>query len=359
MKLSAIAAEAASKQNEKKDIASAPDTYTALVRHGGNLCAARELFSEVPEPWIDLSTGINPFAYPMPSIHEDVWSRLPEPNRVRNLERIATEFYKSRNSHAVAASGSQALIQFLPHILPTYNNIRILGFTYSGHAKAWKAVQKTVATVNSFSDLYQSDVAIVVNPNNPDGRLIRPEQLLDLAQHLDRNGGVVIVDEAFMDFIDPSYSVLPSLPRTGMIVLRSFGKTFGLAGVRLGFAFCPYRIEEKLRSSVGFWAISGAAVEVGEKAFLDKQWFANMKIRLQAATSRLDDLLARNGGTVTGGTTLFRLVKCDDAQKLFMHLASHGILVRPFEMLPGHLRIGIPGSDLHWERLEKAFLSYE
>lgn len=354
MRASRDAAQTASKENEKISILDAPDRLANLKKHGGNLEAAHSAFPFASKPWLDLSTGINPISYPVMTLPKESWQRLPDPLRVRNLEKIATEFYRSSKS-AIAGAGSQALIQYLPFLLKKEKNIKILGFTYTGHALAWKASGAEVQYVSSFSDLFASDVAIVVNPNNPDGRLLKAETLLELARELEKRKGYLIVDEAFMDFCEPNCSFIPYLQQENSIVLRSFGKTFGLAGLRLGFAFCGSKtLEEHYRLLIGDWPICGAAIDIGKLALQDQNWFREIQSRLWKYVQRLDKLLIQSGGSIIGGTHLFRLMEHKDAFSLFERLASHGILVRPFTDYPNWLRFGIPYDEKDWVRLENS-----
>ena len=361
MQTSSNTAATASKQFEEADTTSTPASraHAALLYHGGNLPAAQTLFPDAPQPWIDLSTGVNPFSYPLPPISVNAWTRLPAPEIIRRLERAAAHHYGASQKNAIAAPGSQALIQLLPLVFKNAMDIRIHGFTYTGHAISWAASGKTVKTANTLEELRGADVAIVVNPNNPDGRFLSPPQLRELAYHLANKGGTLIVDEAFMDFFDPSCSIIPYMPQQGIVALRSFGKAYGLAGLRLGFAICSEDLEAPLRALVGAWAVSGAAIEIGEAALRDSNWLASMRMRLRDNADRLDKLLTTHGLDVQGGTILFRLAEHREASKLFMHLASYGILVRAFPTMSRHLRFGIPGDTGHWERLEASLKAFK
>ncbi len=334
-----------------------PHHKNALFTHGGNLQAAQALFPDAPKPWIDLSTGINPFSYPLPVISVNAWTQLPSPEQISSLEHVAAEFYRAKRGSAIAAAGSQALIQLIPSIFQDAQDIRILGVTYTGHAHAWAAHGKTVNIVASLEELAGADVAIIVNPNNPDGRLIETSQLIELKQRISAKGGTLIIDEAFMDFSDPIHSIIPIMPEQSTIVLRSFGKAFGLAGLRLGFAFCSQDIEHRLRDVVGSWAISGIALEIGLTALRDRSWLSSMRNQLQKRTERLDKLLIDYGVNVLGGTLLFRLAEHKKARQLFTYLAAEGILVRPFSQAETHLRFGI-ATDHQWGRLEQSLKNF-
>jgi cobalamin biosynthetic protein CobC len=206
----------------------------ATIWHGGDLGEARRLFPGATEPWIDLSTGINPIPYPLPPLAPDLFARLPEPQAHGDLEAAAAEAYGADDAGCVvAAPGTQILISLLPSLRPR-GRVAILGPTYAEHARAWRVAGHAVAEVGSLQAMGEVDVAVIVNPNNPDGRLVPADALRGLADRLHRRGGWLVVDEAFADF-DAAESLVPALPE-GAVVLRSFGKTYGLAGIRLGFA---------------------------------------------------------------------------------------------------------------------------
>src|SRR5258708_5638994 len=208
--------------------------YGTLTYHAGALEVARRFAPGAPEPWIDLSTGINPHAYPLPDLEPEAWSRLPESGALARLEDAAALRYGVAAENVVAGPGSQALIQALARILP-HGAVGALAPTYGGFAAAFAAAGARVVEAKRLEDMEALDVGIVVNPNNPDGRIISRAALLDLHARLARRGGVLIVDEAFADF-DAEESLAPSLPASRAIVLRSFGKAYGLAGRRGGVA---------------------------------------------------------------------------------------------------------------------------
>lgn len=326
------------------------------IYHGGNLSAAQRQFPAAPTPWLDLSTGINAVPYRIACVADEAWKRLPDSAALERLQEAAANAYSSRSSHQiVAAAGTQALIQLMPRLFPA-QRVAILGFGYQEHPSAWRAAGAEVTIVEDIRSLASSriDIAIVVNPNNPDGRVIKADLLRDLAVSLNQRGGAVIVDEAFMDVMPPSMSLVPSLPENGAIVLRSFGKAYGLAGVRLGFAIAGERAAKRVRNAVGRWAVSGPAIEIGISALSDKAWLEQTTTRLVSDAQRLDQMLKTAGFAILGGTPLFRLVHHSKSSEWFKALACHGILVRPFPERPGWLRFGIPGEDSDWTRLRNA-----
>ncbi len=326
--------------------------YDAFTYHGGALDVARRRAPNAPKPWIDLSTGVNPHAYPLPDLAPEVWSRLPGREGLAELEGAAAYRYGVTPEIVVAGPGSQALIQALSRIIPR-GVVGVLGPTYGGHAEAFAAAGVRVVDAKWLEDMSELDVAIVVNPNNPDGRIARRADLLELHGDLERRGGLLIVDEAFADFDAAEESLAPVLP-VGAIVLRSFGKSYGLPGLRLGFAIASPDVTEPLRAALGPWPVSGAAIAIGTQALADLDWTDAMRVRLGEEAARLDALLEGNGWRILGGTRLFRLAAREDAGEVFRRLLAAGILVRPFAGAPERLRFGIPGVEAHWRRLAAA-----
>ena len=323
----------------------------ALAYHGGDVSAAARLFPNAPKPWIDLSTGVNPHAYPLPEISPEAWTRLPDRSALARLEALAAGFYRAGDGvEVVAAPGSQAIIQVLSRLLPAAR-VGALAPTYQGHARAWGARCENVERLEALADF---DVGVVVNPNNPDGRVIPASDLLALAAKLAARGGWLIVDEAFADFDGVEENLAPRLPEAGAIALRSFGKTWGLAGLRLGFALTPPDVGGALRAALGPWAISGPAIEIGARALADREWLEATRRRLGEDAARLDDLLTRAGWRVIGGTRLFRLAAREDAAEHFHTLSRAGVLTRPFTHAPDRLRFGLPGRETEWARLTSA-----
>lgn len=329
-------------------------TGSSPVYHGGDLAQVRARFPAAPEPWIDLSTGINPLPYPLPDLPADVWTRLPSAAEVAELEAVAADAYGVHEPALVAATpGTQALIQMLPRLLAGAR-IGILGFTYQEHAHAWREAGRSVEVVERLADLARFDVALVVNPNNPDGRLVPAADLAALALDMAAVGGRLIVDEAFVDVIGEGASLAPRQPLAGAVVLRSFGKTWGLAGVRLGFCLADAGFASAVRRAFGPWAVSGPAIAIGRAALADRPWLAATIARLDADVARLDSLLAASGCRILGGTPLFRLVEHPEAQNLADRLAAAAVHIRKFPHNRRWLRFGIPAPGAAFERLAAA-----
>lgn len=328
-----------------------------FAHHGGRLCIARSLFPEVPQPWIDLSTGINPHSYPAPRASARERNRLPEPTELTRLEEVAAKAFNIDDSaRVVATGGTETALRLLPHVLKLTDAV-IAGPTYGSHADAWHRAGAEVRTVSDAELLASSGTAsaiTIVNPNNPNGRLAGRERLLAL--HDSSSGGALIVDEAFGD-LEPQHCVSDiagSAIAPRMIVLRSFGKFYGLAGVRLGFVIASPAIATRLRQLLGDWPVSVDALRAGLAAYADNDWAKHMRFRLGKMAQRLDKLLVGGGMDVAGGTSLYRLGRAANARARFTKLISHGVLVRPFDYDATLLRFGLPKSANEWRRLSKA-----
>jgi len=336
------------------------DTDEPLV-HGGELGAARSQFPGAPEPFIDLSTGINPDPYPLPPLPPETFARLPEPTAISHLAAVAAKAYGAASpAHVVPAPGTQILLPLVAGLVRP-GRAAIASPTYGEHARAARLAGHGVTETRDIEVLGDADLAIVGNPNNPDGRLTDQDRLLALAARLRRRGGLLIVDEAFMDVGPSGASLAGDVARGNIVVLRSFGKFFGLAGVRLGFALAEPRLATRLSAILGPWAVSGPALAIGATALADTTWTVDTRRRLAEASRRLDAILIGGGLDIVGGTTLFRLARMPAAAGLFEHLGRAGILVRIF---PDHadtaawLRFGLPASEAAWRRLQIAIAAF-
>lgn len=325
------------------------------VFHGGNLAAATEKFGEPEGGWLDLSTGINPNPYPVPMLSKAIWGRLPDHDLMRALKKAAAHCYGvSDEDCVIPVSGTQTLLQILPHLFAKPSKVRILEPTYKEHAHCWALAGHDVAgvaTLEAAED--QADIIIVVNPNNPTGQVYDVDELLALAERLDRKGGLLIVDAAFSD-CTPQADISAHAGTPGLLILRSFGKFFGLAGIRLGFVLAKGPLAARLQDGIGPWAVNGPALEIGRQALLDENWIGQTQSHLLEQARRLDDVLSTAGVKIEGGTSLFRFCRSAQAQEIYQALGRQGILVRPFADLPQHLRVGLPGDDVEWSRLEKS-----
>jgi len=326
--------------------------------HGGDLGRARALFPCAPEPFIDLSTGINPYAYPLPDLPAALFTRLPGQEDLWRLAAAAARAYRAPSrDHVVCAGGTQILLPMVARLLPP-GPASILGPTYAEHARAAALASHHAVEVASIEQLADTQLAVLVNPNNPDGRVIAKSALLDLADRLNRRDGLLVIDEAFADLMPAEASLTDATERPNIVVLRSFGKFFGLAGLRLGFALAAPRLARRLQAQLGPWAVSGPAVEIGATALADTAWQDAMRVRLAEAAQRLDALLTGTGLTLVGGTSLYRLTQRADADALFDHLGRAGIIVRRFGKDAIRLRWGLPKDEAQWQRLMAALAAY-
>lgn len=322
------------------------------MEHGGSLGAARALFPDAPQPFVDLSTGINPHAYPALDLPATAFTRLPEPSRLVALTAVAANAYGAPTArNVVAAPGTQILLPRVASLVKPGRAL-VLGPTYQEHARAAAIAGHRVGEVTRFEALQQADLAILVNPNNPDGRIVHRAALLSLAATLARRGGLLVVDEAFMDVGPPAESLAGDVEQDGLVVLRSFGKFFGLAGVRLGFALAAEPLARRLDRELGPWAVAGPALEYGLRALADVAWQDAMRVKLADAAARLDALFAHSGQRVSGGTSLFRHFRLDCAPQLYRALGERGIFLRAFGDRPTELRCGLPADETDWRRLE-------
>ncbi len=324
--------------------------------HGGRLEDARRQFPDAPGPPLDLSTGINPIPYPVPALSPESFTRLPEPGALAALSQAAAAAYGARDAACVVpAPGAQSLISLLPYVVRA-RTVAVLGPTYAEYAAAWSTAGAAVTEVTTFEELGHADIAVLCNPNNPDGRTISPARIAGLASRVSGRGGLVVVDEAFADLESGGLSLVPTLPDRGAIVLRSFGKAFGLGGVRLGFAVAARDVASALRAALGPWPVSGAAIAIGTAALGDTRWRQAAAARLADDGTRLDSLLTQAGLSILGGTRLFRLCGAADAAATHDRLGRAGIVVRRFPARPAWLRFGLPGLASDWDRLASAVL---
>ncbi len=324
------------------------------IEHGGALDRAMAEFGGVRAEWIDLSTGINPNPYPLPDLAPDVWTRLPDSALEADAITAARTYYGfGQKAGVVAGPGTQSLIQLYPHLAPP-GNAMVIGPTYEEHAQSLGFAGRDVRYERSLSSLDDEDmIAVVVNPNNPDGKSIPADALLFAAERLAERGGLLVVDEAFAD-VGLKDSVAVQAGMDGLLVLKSFGKFFGLAGVRLGFAAGTAEVTGILLAMLGPWAVSGPALAIAGKAYRDGAAVAQMRMRLANDRKALDAVLKSAGMQVLGGTDLFVLARHFQAAHIWQELAKRQILVRKFDHTADWLRFGLPKDDAALARLKAA-----
>ncbi len=320
-----------------------------FAQHGGRLDDARRRYPDAPAPWLDLSTGINPRPWAPVSADFDS-GPLPEMSSLRHLERAAAAFFGCAPDQVAAVPGSEVALRLLPFTgLP--RPLKAASPAYGTHREvAEHAVSHAALTQQADN----GGTLLVANPNNPDGLLRTHDDLLALAAWARAACGAVVIDEAFAD-IDTATSVAPRLGEApNVTVLRSFGKFFGLAGVRLGFVVGSSTVIDRMRALLGDWPVSTQAIVWGTAAYNDAAWIADTRTWLRAQAARLDALLATHGLQARGACPLFRLVEHPDAWDIFDLLARAGILTRPFDAQPNWLRFGLPADDAAFDRLDRA-----
>ncbi len=325
------------------------------LEHGGDLSVAREHFPDYVEPLVDLSTGINPNPYPLPKLAPAIFARLPEPEALDRLAAAAAAAYAAPSIHTVtAAPGTQVLLPAIAALRPS-GRAAVLAPTYAEHLRVASLIGHLAEEVADVGSLAQADLAYAVNPNNPDGRLLPRSALLAIADALHSHAGILVVDEAFMDVAGGDMSLAPDVTRGNIVVLRSFGKFYGLAGLRLGFALAAPELTAQLRAWLGPWPVSGAAIAIGKSALEDREWTRSTRASLQDSARRLDGMLSARGKLeIIGGTSLFRLARTPLAMDIYRHLGRAGIFVRRFAEHPEWLRFGLPGREEAWTRLRTA-----
>ena len=315
-----------------------------LADHGGDLGRARAVFGGSPADWIDLSTGINRVPYPIPDIPADCWHALPDKPLFDAITAAARAAYGT-DADCLALSGAQAAIQLIPRAFNA-GHVAILSPTYNEHASCFRAAGWKVTEVADRAALPDADACVIVNPNNPDGRITPTDRLIELSKRF----RLLIVDESFAD-ATPHCSIAAQIGQPGTIILRSFGKFYGLAGMRLGFALGHTSDLDRLRQRAGPWAVNGPALHIGINALRDQTWQHNTRLRLQIDADRLDAMALTSGFAVVGGCPLFRLYHVADATTVHTTLAKAHIWSRIFPGNQNWVRLGLPGSDVEWDRL--------
>lgn len=312
-----------------------------MLAHGGNLIQASQQFNIPIEDWIDLSTGINPNAYPIPAIDGRAWHHLPQEND--GLEDAAIQYYGTPN--LLALSGSQAAIQTLP-TLRRPSNVLMPDIMYQEHAEAW---QRAGHNLHLFSDeptrhqLQHVDVLVLCNPNNPTAKVYTVEQLLAWHHQLQKKQGWLIVDEAFID-ATPECSLSQFGGQDGLFILRSLGKFFGLAGARVGFLIGPPSWLAHIRDKLGPWTIAGPSRAIAKQALLDASWQNQARTQLLAAQLEMRSVIESLGLTIAGSTAFFHYVSTPYSKRLHTQLAEKGIWVRHFNN-PLALRFGLANRE--------------
>ncbi|MGH8807304.1 MAG: threonine-phosphate decarboxylase CobD [Noviherbaspirillum sp.] len=325
-----------------------------MLEHGGNLRDAIARFGCPVEEWLDLSTGINPQAYPVPALAADAWHRLPQP--AIELAAAAESYYGAPQMLPVA--GTQAAIQALPR-LRRNSRVVVAAPSYAEHAHRWQQAGHQLREVpydRLEENIDEADVVVVCNPNNPTGATVAPDVLLGWAKRLAARGGWLVVDEAFGD-TTPQSSVARWSDRPGLIVLRSVGKFFGLAGLRLGFVAAEPGLLADLAAYLGPWAVSGPAQQIGIAALRDHQWQEATRAHLLREGERLHRILAAHR-IQANGSALFQWWPELQPEACWQHMAERGIWVRLFTDRARGIRLGLPPDEAGWRRLQQTLAEW-
>lgn len=325
--------------------------------HGGDLKSAMALAREFGfeagdlSSWIDLSTGINPRPYPVPQLDPTLWHELPNLDLQQKLIDAAAKYYQAPSPHyLLAASGSALLIQLLPNLFEG-ETVSIVSPTYGDHAAAWARGSGACSLIESADD-HGEGILVLTNPNNPDGRRYSARELQTLVEKQTRAGSWLIVDEAFADLTCGDEPTTALVDDYNVIILKSIGKFFGLAGARLGFLVAPPAIIQKMEMQLGSWPVSGPALEIGFQALSNVQWQNEAREFLKKQTEAVLAIFKQANITVVGGTDLFTLVDQSAKPMLFKELLRAQIYVRSFDYNTDWLRIGLPANDGEFARLK-------
>ncbi|WP_375279285.1 aminotransferase class I/II-fold pyridoxal phosphate-dependent enzyme [Pseudooctadecabacter sp.] len=324
--------------------------------HGGGLDVAVAAYGGVRADWLDLSTGINPVPYPVGEISGNAWSALPDSGAMDRLLAAARKFWNVPDgADILAANGASAIIAAIPYIGEGSGTVHIETPTYNEHAAAFDASGNWFWAENAA----KADTHVYVHPNNPDGRIWDAQNM----------GGrrLTVIDESFCD-VTPTRSHIELAEDQGILVLKSFGKFWGLAGLRLGFAIGAAKtlspveslkvplqeavdiVRPSLPDLIGPWAVPGPALEIGARALEDVAWAEATRARLAEDAKRLDELV---GWTLVGGTDLFRTYEVPDAAAMQDKLARGHVWSRIFPYSKTWIRLGLPAPD-RWDQLKAA-----
>lgn len=314
---------------------------TRDLQHGGALDLIQAQFPAAPGPWLDLSTGINPWPWPVDPADLSPASRLPTAAQFDRCRRAISTATGAPAATLTLVPGTELAIRLLPRIIPA-RRVAVLSPSYADHAASWHAAgAEVIATTHPLAEADRADVIVLCNPNNPDGRTFQQADLLAAHRTLMRRGGWLIVDEAYAD-LTPELSLAGAAGTDHLLVLRSLGKFFGLPGLRLGAVAAPASLRTRLQDLLGHWAVSSVALEVGASCYEDLAWQSQTRAKLRRQTMLLDALLRAHELEPVGGTDLFRYVQVPEAHERWAALARAGVYVRRFADSNAHLRIGLP-----------------
>ena len=323
------------------------------LQHGGALDAVARQFPDAPHPWVDLSTGINPWPWLVDRLEPAAFYQLPSRSALDRCSEVMRRAISAPAGSLLLVPGTELAIRLLPQLIGA-RRVTVLAPSYGDHAASWRAAGAAVTeSADPLADGDSADAVVLCNPNNPDGRQFSQTALLDLWQALEQRGGWLIVDEAFAD-LSPELSLAPHAGVPGLVVLRSSGKFYGVAGLRLGAVLGPPELTRALQEVLGVWRMSGPALDVGTQAYADRAWQNRTRERLCKAREALDQALMAQGVEIAGGTDLFRFLAFTDAYTTWTQLCASGVYTRRFPWTNRYLRIGLPGTAEAQQRLLRA-----
>lgn len=324
----------------------------APIAHGGALSEAIAKYGGTASEWLDLSTGISPFSLPLPEIPMESWRRLPEQSEVRRVCELAMRHYGG-SVVPIAVPGTQAAIQLLPFLTPNASEVAIVSPTYGEYERAYRRMDMTVDPIDALdgATVTRASVAVLANPNNPDGRETPRDDIFGFVRA--QRHRLVIIDEAFADMRQDLTMVGAAGMEPNLVVMRSFGKFFGLAGLRLGFVFAEPALAKILSDRLGPWAVSGPALAIAAHAFSRLDLINELRNKLDKAHAMTRSALKMASARIVGETALFFYCDVGDGAAVRDLLASHKLLVRAFDHSPSRIRIGLVPDELSAVRLRE------
>lgn len=324
----------------------------APIAHGGALSEAIAKYGGTASEWLDLSTGISPFSLPLPEISADSWRRLPEQSEVRRVCELAMRHYGG-SVVPIAVPGTQAAIQLLPFLTPNASEVAIVSPTYGEYEQAYRRMDMEVDPIDALdgATVTRASVAVLANPNNPDGRETPRDDIFGFVRA--QRHRLVIIDEAFADMRQDLTMVGAAGMEPNLMVMRSFGKFFGLAGLRLGFVFAEPALAKILSDRLGPWAVSGPALAIAAHAFSRLDLINELRGKLDKAYTMTRSALKMASVKIVGETSLFFYCDVGDGAAVRDLMASHKLLVRAFDHSPSRIRIGLVPDELSAVRLRE------
>ncbi len=328
------------------------NNHPDVPKHGGNLGDAIGQYNIAREQWLDLSTGVSPWAWPIPKLAEHVWTDLPP--STNELLISASNYYRCEREHIIASPGSQLIARLIPQQIET-SNVAIPVLGYQEHRHSWELAGHTIhfyqstSELNTLIDSKKVEHAVVINPNNPTGELITAVNIDRIAKKL---SGLLIVDEAFMDIHEynqiqtnesnesdttPDSTIESAIahPHDNQIVLRSVGKFFGLAGLRVGFAVGKHPIIKTLEAILEPWSLNHASQLIATKMLNDTVWQQSQALKIKSESKHFENIIRgfshitlNNFHISNGGLFITLFANKKSLQQTHRLLAEYGIWTR-------------------------------